>query len=367
MNNENTIYDNDRRFNNNEDTQYDDRFNNKGAEDESTTFDETRFGEDESTRFDEAEEPANAPAAQQQPKKKSLGKRMATAFGVSAALGAGAAVLTSGTPADEADNDVKPEEHPEWTDGEVAVAQSVNDDMSFGEAFSAARSEVGAGGVFEWHGNIYNTYTKEEWDNMSQEQRDEYGSHFNWHASTSSDNHEAHVTAASGGGHATAAAQPAAHTTSAQPTAQPASNVEPDYTTGVHTGQAEVVAVSDDETGDAEVEILGVHHDDDSGATYANLAVGGHDAVLVDLDDNNTFDVLAIDVNDDNQITENEVIDVSQQNITLQSLGVSRVVDDSQGVVAASDDSADGIDAHYDAMEAHNDMGMMDDMQDFSI
>ena len=128
-----------------------------------------------------------------------------------------------------------------------------------------------------------------------------------------------------------------------------------------------MVAVSDDETGDAEVEILGVHHDDDSGATYANLAVGGHDAVLVDLDDNNTFDVLAIDVNDDNQITENEVIDVSQQNITLQSLGVSRVVDDSQGVVAASDDSADGIDAHYDAMEAHNDMGMMDDMQDFSI
>ena len=202
---------------------------------------------------------------------------------------------------------------------------------------------------------------------MSQEQRDEYGSHFNWHASTSSDNQEAHVTAASGGGHATAAAQPAAHTTSAQPTAQPASNGEPDYTTGVHTGQAEVVAVSDDETGDAEVEILGVHHDDDSGATYANLAVGGHDAVLVDLDDNNTFDVLAIDVNDDNQITENEVIDVSQQNITLQSLGVSRVVDDSQGVVAASDDSADGIDAHYDAMEAHNDMGMMDDMQDFSI
>lgn len=42
-----------------------------------------------------------------------------------------------------------------------------NDDLSFKDAFEAARAEVGPGGVFRWHGNIYNTYTAEEWKAMS--------------------------------------------------------------------------------------------------------------------------------------------------------------------------------------------------------
>ncbi len=43
----------------------------------------------------------------------------------------------------------------------------VSQDLTFGEAFKVARAEVGAGGVFHWHGNIYNTYTAAEWDGMS--------------------------------------------------------------------------------------------------------------------------------------------------------------------------------------------------------
>ena len=38
---------------------------------------------------------------------------------------------------------------------------------SFAEAFAEARAQVGPGGVFHWHGGIYNTYTKEEWDALS--------------------------------------------------------------------------------------------------------------------------------------------------------------------------------------------------------
>lgn len=38
---------------------------------------------------------------------------------------------------------------------------------SFEQAFNEARAQVGPGGVFHWHGGIYNTYTKEEWDAMS--------------------------------------------------------------------------------------------------------------------------------------------------------------------------------------------------------
>lgn len=39
---------------------------------------------------------------------------------------------------------------------------TVNDDMSFEEAFAAAREEVGAGGIFVWHGEAYNTFYAEE-------------------------------------------------------------------------------------------------------------------------------------------------------------------------------------------------------------
>ena len=44
---------------------------------------------------------------------------------------------------------------------------TVDDSMSFSQAFEAARAQVGAGGVFTWHGNIFNTYTADEWKAMS--------------------------------------------------------------------------------------------------------------------------------------------------------------------------------------------------------
>lgn len=51
---------------------------------------------------------------------------------------------------------------------------AVNDDLSFGEAFAAARAEVGPGGVFHWHGGIYNTYTAAEWNAMTTEQKHDF-------------------------------------------------------------------------------------------------------------------------------------------------------------------------------------------------
>ena len=48
---------------------------------------------------------------------------------------------------------------------------TVDDSMSFGEAFGTARAQVGAGGVFTWHGKIFNTYTAEEWKAMSNDDK----------------------------------------------------------------------------------------------------------------------------------------------------------------------------------------------------
>lgn len=54
----------------------------------------------------------------------------------------------------------------------VAIAHNVNDDMSFKEAYVTARHEVGGGeGIFTWHKQVYNTYTREEWRDLSLQDR----------------------------------------------------------------------------------------------------------------------------------------------------------------------------------------------------
>ena len=58
--------------------------------------------------------------------------------------------------------------------GSASVCEENLDDMTFGEAFAAARQDVGAGGVFVYEGNSYSTYYKEEWDEMSEDDKQEY-------------------------------------------------------------------------------------------------------------------------------------------------------------------------------------------------
>lgn len=60
------------------------------------------------------------------------------------------------------------------TASDLPIASGVNDDMSFSEAFAAAREEVGAGGMFYWHGNGYGTYYENEWNDMSAEDKADY-------------------------------------------------------------------------------------------------------------------------------------------------------------------------------------------------
>lgn len=57
---------------------------------------------------------------------------------------------------------------------EMDIAFHINDDMTFSQAFAAARHEVGAGGLFVWHGHTYGTYYADEWNAMTPEDKEQY-------------------------------------------------------------------------------------------------------------------------------------------------------------------------------------------------
>ena len=122
---------------------------------------------------------------QQETKKEGFAWKQVTLGGVSGIL-MGAGLLYAGQVAAQVlDKDKAPEEKPEDVSapeqGETSYTlenglkvAAVSDDLSFGEAFAQARAEVGPGGVFHWHGGIYNTYSVDEWKNMSVEQKHDF-------------------------------------------------------------------------------------------------------------------------------------------------------------------------------------------------
>lgn len=95
-------------------------------------------------------------------------------LGKDAAAAGKSSVNVAAAEADENDG------QPEWADAEIDVATGVTDEMSFSEAFATARAEVGAGGAFEWRGDVYNTFYENEWNAMSAEEKAEFSEHFDW-------------------------------------------------------------------------------------------------------------------------------------------------------------------------------------------
>lgn len=169
---------------------------------------------------------------------------------------------------------------------------TVNDDMSFGEAFAAAREQVGAGGVFEWRGGIYGTYYADEWNNMTAEERAEFGSHINY-----------------GGG-------TAAHTAEAEPEVQVAPEVN------VHGNESPDVVVVEPEPQpvDNEVQILGVETvdvGDGANVTMGYAEVNGEEVFVVDVDQDGEFDRVFVDANHDGELTSDEVVNIEGQGLMV--------------------------------------------------
>lgn len=60
------------------------------------------------------------------------------------------------------------------TNTPILEVAEVNQEGTFKDAFDAARAQVGPGGIFEWHGQWYNTYTAEEWTGMEPVSKNDY-------------------------------------------------------------------------------------------------------------------------------------------------------------------------------------------------
>lgn len=212
--------------------------------------------------------------------------------------------------------------NPELIIGEMEVAAGVDDSMTFAEAFAAAREEVGPGGIFEWHGNTYATYTAAEWDQMSAQQQDEFNDHFAWnhhdHHATATASH--HTASASHTDHNSDTAHHAAHHTAQT------HNLGEDEIEVVHVEHNDNPSTSQQTIVDpieagAEVEILGVVHDDSTGANIGAIAVDNQEVIFVDVNDDSIFDFMACDVNGNGEMDDDEIVDISSQHLSVNDLG----------------------------------------------
>ena len=170
------------------------------------------------------------------------------------------------------EDDAKTEDAPVFVpEGEVKVAEGVDDSMSFSEAFGTARAEVGAGGAFTWHGNVYSTYYGTEWNALSPEQQDQYG-----HAVASTD------------------IKPEPYTDEPAPVEESGGNSD------VVLGEVEIVDVETVETPVGPMDV-------------AHGYVGDHAAAFIDGDQDDVIDAVAVDINDNLQMEPEELYEPAEE------------------------------------------------------
>lgn len=175
---------------------------------------------------------------------------------------------------------------------QLAVAKT-HDDLSFREAFDAARAEMGPGGVFRWHGNLYNTYTADEWQAMSESEKDEFAERI-----------APEVSPADIDTDLVAANEEVEDTENADVVVAEESNDD-----------ANLTAANDQplESGDDDVRVVGfgeVTLDNGRNVTVQEIDVNGQRVAVIDLDQDGEADIAMSDLNNNREMDDGEVIDL---------------------------------------------------------
>lgn len=170
---------------------------------------------------------------------------------------------------------------------------SVEGCQSFREAFQAARAELGAGGVFRWHGNIYNTYTKDEWNAMTTEEKNLFAQRVKPEVSPADIDTNEIVKAES-----------------VDEDVQVASVQQEDY-----EAKAQVVAETPASTNsdDDDVRVIGygdINLVDGRSVTVEELEINGQRVAVIDVDKDGVGDFAMSDLNHNHHADEGEVIDL---------------------------------------------------------
>ena len=194
----------------------------------------------------------------------------------------------------------------------VNEALSVSDEMTFDEAFAAARAEVGLEGAFVWHGQVYATYRADdpEWKEMSVEDRIAHSEHI------LSQVHARAYTPGEDEPEITEVPEIPAEEVLEEET--PAED-KPVEETPVEEEDLELI----DEDEDADVHIVGVELPGAEEGPDVQVAYGemdGSDAVFADTDGDGEVDLVLIDVDGDGQPGLGEAFDVSDSGIKMDDL-----------------------------------------------
>ena len=202
------------------------------------------------------------------------------------------------------------------SDSQLASTESAYDDMSFREAFEAARAELGAGGVFRWHGNIYNTYTADEWNAKTEEEQDafaeEVGAEIGADEIDTSDFAEevdAEVTADEVESSDLAQTEEVKVETEEETDDDVRVALDDDKNDVAASAASEQTIESDDD----DVRVLGfgeVTLENGQNVTVQELDINGQRVAVIDVDQDGEADFAMTDLNQNQQMDEGEVIDL---------------------------------------------------------
>jgi len=175
----------------------------------------------------------------------------------------------------------------------------VDQSLSFGEAFAAARNEVGPGGVFHWHGGIYNTYTKQEWDSMSAGERAEFAQQV-----------QPEVRPGEG------------------PNRNDVAQHQPEVNSEEKPEKEPEEPTEEKPEEEPEVRFLGVDRVETENGPWnvGHIVRGDQEVALVDMDDDFVFDVAVSDSNRNGEIDADEVCDISEQHLTVTDFALASAV-----------------------------------------
>lgn len=176
----------------------------------------------------------------------------------------------------------------------IPVAHTPNDEMSFREAFEAARAEVGPGGAFIWHGNVYSTYRADdpEWIAMGPEGQAEH-----CHAIMM----EVH---------------PEAYT----PNQNEATQSDSERSDDPQDPEESDDPVEEPEPLEADVQITDIQTDPESGETAAIGRVDGVMTVFIDEDGDGVVDTVLHDDDGNGQVGSDEIYSAEGSGITIGEL-----------------------------------------------